>query len=243
MAFVGRDVRRVLSLIQSRKTGQDAYADLVLSDPENRLVKDSAVLFEDDTYRKYIEACILASDDLPEIAALLGLDLDTLEFYSKVYYDAVGLTVLQKVKLAQSCLDIEEKALKMWAVSQGLKFLAWRLGFKVEISPVEGVKSLYADSFFKAKEAFFSSGTSKSSQEALRWAKMAMDGAKVLKSWVTDMDAANEEIRLALKEVNVGNIDFGDINEVYESNGEVFEESVVGDDIEKILKQNASSQD
>ena len=57
------------------------------------------------------------------------------------------------------------------------------------------------------------------------------------------MDAANEEIRLALKEVNAGNIDFGDINEIYESNGEVFEESAVGDDIEKILKQNASSEE
>ena len=242
MTFVGKDVRRVYSLVKSGTSGEDAYADLVLNNPQDPRVETSKVIFDDDTYRKYLESCLLATEDLPEISELLGIELEVVQFYSKVYYDVSGLSVLQKVKLVQSCIDQEEKRLKLWAVSQGLKFLAWRLGFKVEISPVDGVRSIYSDSFFKAKEAFFNGNTVDASREALKWAKMAMDSAKLLKSWVTDMDAANEELELALREVTANDIEYGNISEIYEQNGEDFIESSVGDSIDQILKENASAE-
>lgn len=240
MAFVGKDVRRIYNLVESGTLGEAPYADFVLEYPDDPRVSTSKILFEDETYRIYLESCLLATSDLSEIAELLGIDLETVEFYSKIYYDVAGLSVLQKVKLVQSCKNEEEKRLKLWAVSQGLNFLAWRLGFKVEVSPVDGIRSLYADSFFKAKEAFFNGNTVDASREALKWAKMAMDSAKLLKSWVTDMDAANEELELALREVTGDSIDFGDIAEMYASNGEEFLETEAGQGIEQILKENAS---
>lgn len=240
--FVGRDVRRVLKLVKAGTLGVDATADLVLSNPTDYLVETSKLLYEDYTYRTYIEAALLASRDSSAIAALFGVEKDLIEFYASVYYDVFQLTVIQRLRLVELCEDPNEKNLKLWGVSQGLDFLAWRLGFKVEISPVEGMKALYSDSFFKAKEAFFNSNSAEASKEALKWAKQAFDSAKVLKSWVSDMDEASKELELALKDLNADNINFGDISNIYLENGEIFEETTAGADIEQLLKENASSE-
>ena len=70
----------------------------------------------------------------------------------------------------------------------------------------------------------------------------SLDSAKVLKSWVSDMDEASKELELALRDVNADNINFGDIASIYADNGEIFEETTAGADIEQLLKENASAE-
>ena len=78
--FVGRDVRRVLKLVKAGTLGVDATADLVLSNPTDYLVETSKLLYEDYTYRTYIEAALLASRDSSAIAALFGVEKELIEF-------------------------------------------------------------------------------------------------------------------------------------------------------------------
>ena len=56
------------------------------------------------------------------------------------------------------------------------------------------------------------------------------------------MDEASKELELALKDLNADNINFGDISNIYLENGEIFEETTAGADIEQLLKENASSE-
>lgn len=239
--FSEREVRRILSLVQKKEKGVDPSADFILDNPEDYLVKTAFRIFEDTHYRSFLEAALLTGSPLPEIAELLGLELELIEFYTRCFYDVVGLTALQKSKLVEICEDKTEKNLKLWGVSQGLKFLAWRMGFKVELSPVEGMYSIYADSFFKSKEAFFNPNAAEASKESLKWSRQAFEAAKIIKSWVSDVDAANKDLALALEEVNSTNIDFGSIQDIFVENGEEYvEEQVLS--IEEVLKQNASEE-
>ena len=237
--FLGRDVRRVYRLIKEGITGVDETADICLTSPEHYYVSSSRMLFEDPTYRKLIESALLASDDVHAIATLFGIEKELVEFYSSVYYNVTGLTPLQKVRLVEICDDPQEKTMKLWAVSQGLSFLAWRLGVKVDISPVEGMRSLYADSFFRAKEAFFNANSTQASREALKWAKQASESAKILKSWVSDTDAAKKDLEMALAEVTEDTVNFGNIEKLLSDNGETFIESKVSD-LNQILKENST---
>lgn len=239
--FSGREVRKVLFLAQKGERGIDASTDFILDNPEDYLVQSAFRIFNDLQYRSYIEAALLATNDLSEIATTFGIELELVEFYARCFYNVTGLSPLQKARLVELCEDKTEKMMKMWGLSQGLKFLAWRLGLKVEISPVEGMYSIYADSFFKAKEAFFNPNAAEASKESLKWSRQAFEAAKVIKSWVSDVDAARKELELALDEVNSTNVDFGDISDVYKQNGEVYvEEEVMS--IDEVMKQNASQE-
>jgi hypothetical protein len=97
--------------------------------------------------------------------------------------------------------DRAEAALKLWALSQGLTFIAWRMGRQVQVSPVEGLQDLFTTCIYKAKEAIFSGNVSEASKESTKWVKLSMDIARLLKIWVMDSAAAKKDIELALQEV------------------------------------------
>lgn len=237
--FSGREVRKVLSLVQKKERGVDPSADFILDNPEDYLVQSSFRIFNDLQYRSYIESALLASDDLNAISSIFGVEVDLVEFYARCFYNVVGLSPLQKARLVEVCENPLEKNMKMWGLSQGLKFLAWRLGLKVELSPLEGMYSIYADSFFKAKEAFFNPNAAEASKEAAKWSKQAFEAAKIIKSWVSDVDAAKKDLELALEAVDATNVDFGNIEEIYELNGEDFTDEEVPT-FDEVMKQNAS---
>ena len=237
--FVSRDVRSIYILIEKGLRNVDPLADAIM-DSASDAYNLALILYKDDSYRRYLEASLLASDDIDEICDLFNLTSDVVTTYRSVFYDVQGLNQVQKLKLASACVNDEEKALKVWAVSQGLPFIKWRLGIRVEISPVDSIRAIHSDSYFKAREAFFSGATTESSREAMKWAKMTMETAKLLKSWVSDMDAASEELRIALQKVTSEDLDFGDIKNIYQDNEETFIETEAGASIDEILKENSA---
>jgi hypothetical protein len=96
----------------------------------------------------------------------------------------------------------DEKGMKIWALSQGLDFVAWRLGKAVTINPTEGLQELFTLAVYKSKEALFSGNATESSKAATTWTKLSMDLARILKAWVSDSEAARSDIELALKSID-----------------------------------------
>jgi hypothetical protein len=191
-------------LLVYRKTlGADAVVDKILNEPESaegKLFTQAKALFTNKLKKQYVEASLLASKDLTQISELLDLPLDLITMYRDFFYDVTNLDKLSKLDLL-NVSDKGEGLLKLWAVSQGLPFIEWRLGGKVTVSPVEGLQDLFTTCIYKSKEAMFNPNTSDASKESTKYIKLAMDLARLLKVWVLDSAAAKKDIELALMEV------------------------------------------
>lgn len=191
-------------LIRNRTSGVDPLVDKILSAPEDSPDRDMYVrcmeIKVSDLKRSYLEACLIASSDFARIAGILELPVELISFYSQVFYNVQGLDKLSKLEL----LDVtnrDERTMKVWALSQGLDFIEWRLGNSVNINPVDGLQDLFTMAVFKAKEALFSGNSTESSKEGVKWSKLSMDMARLLKVYVMDSDAAKKDIEMALKEI------------------------------------------
>lgn len=190
-------------LILNKTSGVDSIVDSVLASstsPEFQLYLQALAIRNTPVKKGYLEASLLASGDLPKIAGLLELPVELVTMYRDVFYNVTSLDKLSKLEL----LDIEdanEKSLKTWALSQGLDFLSWRLGNMVEISPIDGLQDLFATCVYKSKECLFSGNASEASKEAVKWTKLSMDLARLLKMYVLDSAAAKSDLEMALKEV------------------------------------------
>ena len=68
------------------------------------------------------------------------------------------------------------------------------------------MQELFTLAVFKSKEALFSGSSTDTGKAAVNWTKLSMDLPRILKAWVSDSDAAREDIELALKTINP---DFG----------------------------------
>jgi hypothetical protein len=190
-------------LIRDGKTGVDELVDKILSEPdspEKKAFDKACELRHRITKKRYIEACFLASTDIPKISTILGIPILVLEVYQKIFYDIEGMDNLDRLELLEST-DREESMLKTWALSQGLDFITWRIGGAVSIDPVEGLNDLFTIATYKSKEALFSANASDSSKEAVKWVKTSADLARLIKAWVMDGDSAREDIKLALEEI------------------------------------------
>lgn len=189
-------------LIQNKTSGLDPLVDAILTEgsPEADLYLKALDIKTSGLKSTYVESCLLASDDLFAIAELLDMDEDVIETYSKVFYEVAGLDKLSKMELL-NVTDRQESLMKIWATSQGLDFIAWRLGRKVSINPIEGLKDLFTTCIYKAKEAIFSGNETEASKEATKWTKLSMDIARLLKGWVLDTDEAKKDIEMALRQV------------------------------------------
>jgi hypothetical protein len=194
-------------LIKQKSTGVDALVDIILSGkPEDKEIKElyekAKTIFLSPIKKSYVEACLMASKDLEKIQALIETPIPLLQMYRDVFFDVESLDKLSLMEVIESAADSSEKGMKIWALSQGLDFVAWRLGRAVNINPVDGLQELFTLAVFKSKEALFSGNASETSKAAANWTKLSMDLARILKAWVSDSDAARSDIELALKSIN-----------------------------------------
>lgn len=209
-----------LGLLLAKETRSvSEYVDSLLDNkdgPDYKLYLEAKSLNQSKLKRSYVEACFLASNDLNKISNLLELPLTVVTLYSKIFYDVSGYDRLSKLELIEATVDRDESNIKLWALSLGLDFIAWRLGYPTSISPVEGLNEMFSTCVFKSKEALFNKNDSNASIESTKWVKLSMDIARLLKVWVIDSEGAKKDLELALKEVlpNFKSIDdlddFGD---------------------------------
>lgn len=190
------------NLIQLNRRDEDPIVDRLLDNPEDPLFLEAKKLLSLKVKRNYIEACLLATNDFDEIEELLEIPADVIEIFKLVFFDIEGFDRLDKLDLLSQCKDPEEAAMKTWALTQGMDFLNWRLGKSPKISPVEALEKVFLDCYFKSREAFYSNNSSQEEKETIRWVKLSMDAARLVKSWVVDSSAAMQDIELALKSVN-----------------------------------------
>jgi hypothetical protein len=194
-------------LIINKSTGEDVLVDRILSGkPEDKEVKalysKARAIFLSPVKKSYVEACLMASKDLAEVEKVLEIPVELLQLYRDVFFDIEYLDKLSLLEIVEDSATTDERGMKIWALSQGLDFVAWRLGKVVALNPVEGLQELFTLAVFKSKEALFSGNASESSKAAVNWTKLSMDLARILKAWVSDSDAAKQDIELALKSIS-----------------------------------------
>lgn len=195
------------NLIKHKALGQDELVDSILSTSEDNkpvqiLYSRAKQIYTSPVKKNYVEACLLAERDLTKISDIVGVPIATLSIYRSIFFDVEGFDKLSLLELVDSVEDDSEKAMKLWALSQGLDFIAWRLGKQVNINPVEGLQEIFTLCVFKSKEAMFSGNAAESSKEATKWVKLSTDIARLLKMWVLDGSAARTEIELALASIS-----------------------------------------
>lgn len=191
-------------LVRSKTKGRDPMVDKILDgdDVEFARYKAAKELFEKPIKKTYVEACLLASEDITEIGRILEMKPDTIIAYKEYFYNIEGLDKLSKIALIEESDSPDEKVMKLWSYSQGLDFVSWRLGNVVAVDPVGGLKDLFTLSIYKSKEALFSGSHTDAGKEATKWTKLSMDLARILKLWVMDSNAARRDIEMALKTIN-----------------------------------------
>lgn len=191
-------------LIRRGEKGRDTLVDKILSEPDSpeaKLWPECAEIFESRVKRGYIEACLMSCEDYGKISELLEVPPDILQLYEKTCFDIKGMDRLSKLDLLDKERDRDVLVMKMWALNQGLDFVAWRLGKKVDISPLDGLTEMFTMCVYKSKEALFNPNSSVASVESTKWAKLSLDIARMLKVWVLDNDVARRDLELAIKEV------------------------------------------
>lgn len=190
-------------LVKQKRSGEDPLVDKILIEgsPELSFYERALKLNKSSLKRSYLESCLLASQDVNRISNLLGIPVDLVVFYKDVFYDVWDLDKLSKLELVDVS-DKNESLMKLWALNQGLDFIAWRLGEPVNINPTAGLQDLFSTCIMKSKEAMFSGNATAESSEATKWVKLSMDIARLLRNWVMDSEGARKDIELALKETN-----------------------------------------
>lgn len=191
-------------LIQKKAQGEDPLVDLILAkDPTVFPVYEKARSFYNSAIKKsYIESCLLATQDLSRIEDLLSIPIRTIEVYRDIFFNLKDFDKLSLLEAVSKAATPDERGMKMWALSQGLDFIAWRLGKQVNISPIAGLQDLFTTSMFKSKEALFSGNSSDNSREATKWTKLSMDLARLLKAWVMDSNEAKSDLQIALGSIS-----------------------------------------
>lgn len=216
-------------LIRKEITGEDPLVDKILS-TEDSLEKQLFLKAQDintsPLKKGYVEASLLCCSDLDKISNVIEVPVPVLAMYAAVFYDVLDLDKLSRMELLD-VRDKEEGLLKLWALSQGLEFVAWRMGKQIQISPVEGLVDLFTTCMYKSKEAMFTANAQDASKEATKWVKLSIDISRLLKLWTMDSAAAKREIELAIKEVIP---EFEGLDTVLEP-GEISSNIPIGDEI------------
>lgn len=205
-------------LIRTNTTGVDSTVDEILSNPESPvavLYTKALALNRNKLKKSYIEASLFCESNLERISGIIEVPLDILTLYKEIFFETDGLDRLSKVEHLDHVKDKNEMLLKMWALSHGMDFISWRLGYRVSISPVEGLVDLFSTCIYKSKEAMFNSSSSEASREGAKWAKLSTDIGRLLKLWVMDSSAAKKDLEIAIKEVVP---DFGGLDQILEAN-------------------------
>lgn len=189
------------NLVKIKSTRQDPFVDQILEGKYADELRAAKKIWESPIKKSYLESCMLATQDLNEIQELLEIPAATLHVYRELFFNVVGYSKLDKLEALEDASTEDERAMKLWAISQGLDFLKWRLGKVININPVVGLQELFSTAIYKSKEALFSSNSAESSKEAVKWTRMSMDLGRLIKAYTTDTHAAKNEIEMALQSV------------------------------------------
>jgi len=191
-------------LVKKGITGKDARVDSILSSDDPVLAdlyQKSLAITQSKLRKSYVEASLLCEPDLAKISEILEVPQEVLEIYQEFFFDVRDLDKLGKIEHIESVKDDNERQLKLWALGQKISFIQWRLGDKVTLSPIDGLVEMFSTCMYKAKEAVYSSNSSESSKEAIKWTKMSTDIARLLKVWTLDNSAAKADLEIAIQEV------------------------------------------
>lgn len=193
-------------LVRNSKKGEDPKVDEILDNPNGHLAKLHAkalASWENKLRKSYIEAARMASDNVEEISRVVEIPKDVLELYYEFFFDISDWDRLDKIEHIEKLgkKHQTEALLKMWTLTQGLDFLAWRLGKKVTINPVEGLVDLFSTCMFRSKEAMFNGAGTEAGEQSIKWTKQSTDIARLLKIWVTDNASAKKDLEIAIREV------------------------------------------
>jgi hypothetical protein len=209
--------------VRNSKRGIDPRVDEILDNPTGALAKlhnKALASWENRLRKSYIESARMATDDVEAISKVVEIPKDVLELYYDFFFDIRDWDRLDKIEHIEK-LGIKHKTealLKMWTLTQGLDFLAWRLGKKVSISPVEGLIDLFSTCMFRSKEAMFNGAGTEAGEQSIKWTKQSTDIARLLKLWVTDSSQAKKELEIAIREVVP---EFGSLDELLRQDEEL----------------------
>src|SRR4051812_39712655 len=120
-------------LIRKDERGKDPLVDKILGEPESpeaKLWVVCADIFESRIKRGYVEACLMSTEDYGKISQLLEVPVEVLKLYEETCFNIRNYDRLSKVDLLDKEKDKDILVMKMWALHQGLDFVAWRLGKK-----------------------------------------------------------------------------------------------------------------
>lgn len=193
-------------LVRNSKKGIDPKVDDILDNPEGQLARlhnISLASWKNKLRKSYIEAARMATDDVNKISEVVEIPVDVLNFYYEFFFDIADWDRLDKIEHIEELGKKyqTEALLKMWTLTQGLDFLAWRLGKRVTINPVEGLIDLFSTCMFRSKEAMFNGAGTEAGEQSIKWTKQSTDIARLLKIWVTDNAAAKKDLEIAIREV------------------------------------------
>ena len=207
-------------LVKSSTKGIDPLVDAVLTKKEDGSESEAArdyelakIIFLSPIKKNYVDAALMATDNLVEISDLLELPIAVLSAYQSFFFNVQGFNKLSKLELLED-YDPQGKDLLTWAMSSGLSFLSWRLGKPTTINPVTGLQDLFSLAMYKAKEAAFGADTS----DTVKWAKLSLDISRMVRMWTTDASAAKNDIELALANIAPKFQSFGDLESLDELN-------------------------
>lgn len=188
-------------LIVRRDVGKDEMVDFILKNPLHPPYDEALSIYGDPSRKMYMEAALLTGEEFREISEMLEISEETIECYCYIFFDVRKMNQLDKLSFLDSVDDEQEKTMMIWAMSEGLNFLGWRLGKRVDISPTDGLNELFTMAIYKSKEALFNPNKSVASIESTKWVKLSIEIAKLLKLWVLDSAAARQDLELAIKSV------------------------------------------
>jgi hypothetical protein len=191
-------------LIKNQAVGVNDKVDAILNSTDVYLIdlyNKASVLNKSQLKKSYVEASLLCESDLVKISKIIDVPVAVLGVYKEFFFDITGFDKLSKIEHIEGVEDDTERSLKLWALGQGMTFISWRLGDKVSLSPIDGLVEMFSTCMYKAKESVYSSNTSDSSKEAIKWTKMSTDIARLLKIWVMDSSAARADLAIAIQEV------------------------------------------
>lgn len=137
-----------------------------------------------------------ASDE--RVASVLGKSLKEVQEARRNFPES-SLGRLDKLEFVTSVSNKSERTYYLWALSNGIKFIEWKLGLVSDLDPVLAVKQLFTDTIMKSRESIFSSNVEESSKEAIKWTALSIQLAKLLKGWVLDSEAAVHDLHIALE--------------------------------------------
>jgi hypothetical protein len=164
--------------------------------------------------RMYLEACLLTQAPLEDIADTLGYPLSVVQLYLERDYRVASASKMRKLEHIHSISDPEERNLKLWALTQGLSWVKWRLGLGSEVSPVNGLQMLLPDCVYKAKQAFFEANGTIDDAEARKWTMVSLAVSRQVKAWVTDKKDLLEDLELALKQIDAEDADIPNLSDI-----------------------------